>query len=206
MAGSRSSTAILARLATLTLILFSALGTDELRGGAPPYTVTDLGTFGTVQSAQAFDVNDVGQVVGIAPATAHSSGSTARRPTSGPWAALVRLGPGAQRSRPGCRLFRAHDASIGIPRRVVEQRRHCRPHARRAREPVGLRDGHQRSGPGRGQHLLHDSVSLAERHPHRPRASGRRRQRRERHQRQRVWSWARPTPGRRRIRSCGRAA
>jgi probable HAF family extracellular repeat protein len=66
MAGSRSSVAILARLAALTLILISALGTDELRGGAPPYIVTDLGIFGTVQSAQAFDVNDAGQTAGIA--------------------------------------------------------------------------------------------------------------------------------------------
>ncbi len=66
MAGSRSSIGTLARLATLTLILFSALGTDELRGGAPPYTLIDLGTFGNVQSAQAVDVNDLGQVVGVA--------------------------------------------------------------------------------------------------------------------------------------------
>jgi probable HAF family extracellular repeat protein len=66
MAGSRSSTGILARLATLALILFSTIGTDELRGGAPPYTLTDLGTFGAAQSAQAFDVNDLGQVVGVA--------------------------------------------------------------------------------------------------------------------------------------------
>ena len=66
MTGSRSSTAVLARLATIALILFSALGTDAPRGAAPPYTVTDLGTFGTVQSAQAFDVNDAGQVVGVA--------------------------------------------------------------------------------------------------------------------------------------------
>src|SRR5687768_12943930 len=65
MAGSRSSTGILARLATLALILFSTIGTDELRGGAPPYTLTDLGTFGAAQSAQAFDVNDLGQVAGI---------------------------------------------------------------------------------------------------------------------------------------------
>src|SRR5687767_6526744 len=66
MARSRSSAGILARLATLALILFSTLGTDELRGGAPPYTLTDLGTFGAAQSAQAFDVNDLGQVVGVA--------------------------------------------------------------------------------------------------------------------------------------------
>jgi probable HAF family extracellular repeat protein len=66
MAGSRSSTAALARFASIALILFTALGTDAPRGAAPPYTVIDLGTFGTVQSAQAFDVNDAGQVVGIA--------------------------------------------------------------------------------------------------------------------------------------------
>jgi probable HAF family extracellular repeat protein len=65
MTGSRSSTALLARLTTITLILFSALG-DTPRGAAPPYTLIDLGTFGTVQSAQAADVNDGGQAVGIA--------------------------------------------------------------------------------------------------------------------------------------------
>ena len=31
-----------------------------------PYVVTDLGTFGDVQSAHAHDINDAGQVVGIA--------------------------------------------------------------------------------------------------------------------------------------------
>ena len=48
------------------MILLSPLGTEAPRGAAPPYTVTDLGTFGTVQSAQALDVNDAGQVVGVA--------------------------------------------------------------------------------------------------------------------------------------------
>ena len=66
MAGSRASTAVLAQLSTIALILFSTLGTDAPRGAAPPYTVIDLGTFNNVQSAQAFDVNDNGQVVGIA--------------------------------------------------------------------------------------------------------------------------------------------
>ena len=66
MAGSRSSTAALARFTSIALILFTALGTDAPRGAAPPYTVIDLGTFGTVQSAQAFDVNDARQVVGVA--------------------------------------------------------------------------------------------------------------------------------------------
>ena len=66
MTGSRSSPAVFARLATIALILFSALGTDTPRGAAPPYTLTDLGTFGNVQSAQAGDVNDAGEVVGVA--------------------------------------------------------------------------------------------------------------------------------------------
>ena len=48
------------------VILFTALGSETPRGAAPPYTLTDLGTFGTVQSAQAVDVNDAGQVVGVA--------------------------------------------------------------------------------------------------------------------------------------------
>ena len=66
MTGSRSSTAVLAPLATIAVILLSGLGTEAPRGAAPPYTVIDLGTFGTVQSAQALDVNDAGQVVGVA--------------------------------------------------------------------------------------------------------------------------------------------
>jgi probable HAF family extracellular repeat protein len=66
MTHSHSSGAVLARLATVVLILFSSLGTDAPRSAAPPYSVIDLGTFNNVQSAQAFDVNDAGQVVGVA--------------------------------------------------------------------------------------------------------------------------------------------
>src|SRR5688572_18664369 len=66
MRGSRSSTVLLARVATVALMLVAALGSDAPRGAAPPYTVIDLGTFGSVQSAEAFDVNDSGQVVGRA--------------------------------------------------------------------------------------------------------------------------------------------
>jgi probable HAF family extracellular repeat protein len=66
MTGSRSTIVRLARFATTTLILFSALGTDTPRGAAPPYSLVDLGTFGTVQSAQPADVNNAGQAVGVA--------------------------------------------------------------------------------------------------------------------------------------------
>lgn len=66
MAAWRSWTGVVARLATIALIVSSAVGTDPPRGAPPPYTVIDLGTFGTVQSAEAFDVNDAGQVVGRA--------------------------------------------------------------------------------------------------------------------------------------------
>ena len=66
MTGSRSWISVLARLVAIVLILFSAVGTDVPRGAAPPYTVIDLGSFGTVQSAEALDVNDAGQVVGRA--------------------------------------------------------------------------------------------------------------------------------------------
>ena len=66
MTRSRSWTAVVARLATIVLILFSAVGSDAPSGAAPPYSLTDLGTFGSLQSAQAFDVNDAGQVAGIA--------------------------------------------------------------------------------------------------------------------------------------------
>ena len=49
-----------------------ALTTEEPRGAAPvpapSYTVIDLGTFGTVQSAQAFELNEAGHVVGYAAA------------------------------------------------------------------------------------------------------------------------------------------
>jgi probable HAF family extracellular repeat protein len=69
MAGSRHSTA---RVATLSLLTLFALTTEEPRGAAPvpapapSYTVIDLGTFGTVQSAQAFELNEAGHVVGYA--------------------------------------------------------------------------------------------------------------------------------------------
>jgi len=66
MAGSRSSTAVLARVATITLLLGSGLGTEVPRGAAPSYIVTDLGTFGTIQSAEALEINEAGQVVGRA--------------------------------------------------------------------------------------------------------------------------------------------
>jgi probable HAF family extracellular repeat protein len=72
MAGSRSSTAVLARVATISLLLVPALATEVPRGAplpraaAPSYTVIDLGTFNNVQSAEAFDVNEAGQVVGRA--------------------------------------------------------------------------------------------------------------------------------------------
>ena len=66
MTASRSSTAWLARLATIAVILFTAPGTEARRGAAPAYTVIDLGTFGSLQTAQALDINDAGQVVGIA--------------------------------------------------------------------------------------------------------------------------------------------
>ena len=66
MARSHSSTAVLARVALISLLMLSALGTEVPRGDAPSYIVTDLGTFGTIQSAEAFEVNDAGQVVGRA--------------------------------------------------------------------------------------------------------------------------------------------
>ncbi len=69
MAGSRSSTSVPARVATISLLMLSALATVP-RGAVPSYSVTDLGSFGTVQSAQAFDVNDAGQVVGRAATSA----------------------------------------------------------------------------------------------------------------------------------------
>jgi probable HAF family extracellular repeat protein len=54
--------------AALTLLLLPSIATDGQRAAAPPgpYAVTDLGTFGGIQSAHAFDINDIGQVVGMA--------------------------------------------------------------------------------------------------------------------------------------------
>jgi probable HAF family extracellular repeat protein len=66
MAGSRSSTPGLARVAALSLLMLSALATDVPRGAAPSYSVIDLGIFGTIQSGHAYEVNEAGQVVGIA--------------------------------------------------------------------------------------------------------------------------------------------
>jgi probable HAF family extracellular repeat protein len=53
-------------IATLALILLPTLAMKEHRAAATtaPYVVTDLGTLGAVQSAQANDINDFGQVVG----------------------------------------------------------------------------------------------------------------------------------------------
>ena len=58
----RIATAVVTALAIVSLPTFMA---DGFRASSPPspYVVTDLGTFG-VQSAQAADVNDAGQVVG----------------------------------------------------------------------------------------------------------------------------------------------
>ncbi len=66
MARSHSSTAVPVRVALISLLMLSVLGTEVPRGDAPSYIVTDLGTFGTIQSAEAFEVNDAGQVVGRA--------------------------------------------------------------------------------------------------------------------------------------------
>ena len=66
MPGSRSTTALRARVATFVLLIGCALATDVPRGAAPSYIVTDLGTFGTVQSAEAFELNNANQVVGRA--------------------------------------------------------------------------------------------------------------------------------------------
>ena len=65
-AASRSSTEVLARVAAILLLVLFVLATEVPRGVAPSYIVTDLGTFGTVQSAEAFEVNESGQVVGRA--------------------------------------------------------------------------------------------------------------------------------------------
>ena len=55
-------------IATLALILLPTLTREGQRAATPPgpYVVTDLGTLGTVQSAQAYGINDAGQVVGAA--------------------------------------------------------------------------------------------------------------------------------------------
>jgi probable HAF family extracellular repeat protein len=66
MTGSRSSSAVFVRVTAVVLILLPVFGTEAPRSAAPPYTVIDLGTFNNVQSAQAMEVNDRGQVVGVA--------------------------------------------------------------------------------------------------------------------------------------------
>ena len=70
MTGSRSSTGVVARLVTIALILFFPLASDAPHGAAPPYTLIDLGTFNNLQSAQASDLNETSQVVGIAASRA----------------------------------------------------------------------------------------------------------------------------------------
>ncbi len=60
--------AAIASITTLAFILLPTLAREGSRAAVPPgpYAVTDLGTFGAVQSAQAYDINDAGQVVGYA--------------------------------------------------------------------------------------------------------------------------------------------
>jgi probable HAF family extracellular repeat protein len=57
-----------AAVTALPLVLLPTFTTNPARAAAPPgpYAVTDLGTLGTVQSAQAHGINDAGQVVGAA--------------------------------------------------------------------------------------------------------------------------------------------
>lgn len=62
----RSGSAVI--ITTLILILLPTLAKEGHRAATPPgpYVVTDLGTLGTLQSAQAYDINEAGQVVGYA--------------------------------------------------------------------------------------------------------------------------------------------
>jgi probable HAF family extracellular repeat protein len=52
--------------AALALFIVSAVAIAVPRGAGTSYVVTDLGTFGNVQSAQALELNEAGQVVGYA--------------------------------------------------------------------------------------------------------------------------------------------
>ena len=66
MVGSRSSTAVPLRVVTVSLLMF-ALAAESPRAQAPSYIVTDLGpAFNNVQSAEAFGLNNSGEVVGRA--------------------------------------------------------------------------------------------------------------------------------------------
>jgi len=69
MTVSRSSAAV---VATLGFLLMLTPDGDRPRAASPPgpYVVTDLGTFGSLQSAAAHDINDEGQVVGYAASRA----------------------------------------------------------------------------------------------------------------------------------------
>jgi probable HAF family extracellular repeat protein len=51
-------------LATLALLLIAALQNERTAAQSATYALTDLGVIGTVQSAEAHDVNDAGQAVG----------------------------------------------------------------------------------------------------------------------------------------------
>jgi probable HAF family extracellular repeat protein len=68
MTVSRSWSAVVAVLALL--FLFTPANPPRAASPPGPYVVTDLGTFGSIQSATANDINDQGQVVGYAASRA----------------------------------------------------------------------------------------------------------------------------------------
>src|SRR5687768_18519521 len=69
MTTSRSRATLVA-LSFVLILLLPSFSWDRQHAATPPgpYVVTDLGTFGGL-SAQAHDINDAGQVVGIASST-----------------------------------------------------------------------------------------------------------------------------------------
>jgi probable HAF family extracellular repeat protein len=81
----------LAVVSLASLLLLIPGGRPRAQSLPGPYVLTDLGTFGTIQSAAANDINDAGQVVGYAAARAFiwQNGQKRELSTSGSMANAV---------------------------------------------------------------------------------------------------------------------
>ena len=95
--------------ATLCLLILPSIGSEPPKAQSQPgpYAVTDLGTFGTIQSAAAYDINDAGQIAGFAASRAFvwQNGQLTQLPSGGgsTAAAINNVQPDRRVCSPRCR-------------------------------------------------------------------------------------------------------